>query len=554
MRVPKLVLIYLGTIVIPAGVLMWLGAQSFERQRQALAALTAEKLSTEMQKQLRQTAEGAFIDREHPIAKIFFRIQDGMVVQPALYSALPQPLPSDFSGAENQELALNRPDLALDSYRKLLEAHKHDALAMSRIARCLAKLGRDEEARSVWRTLAMQYPDERDLSHRPYGIVAAIAAGDTAGLYGKIESGRWELSADQAEYFLTQLDPTRVSPYLYRFKFARDLTEQFKPQGALGENELYLYRFGPHEIFYRAAAAGAIEGFEVDQSWVTGTLQHQVENEVGITASARQNQLVYGGAIALMLVIVSAGILLILRDASRESRTNQLRSDFVSSVSHELKTPITLIRLYSETLERHTLPEQQRSECHHIIVRESERLSRLVDQILTFSRIERASETYQLEKGDLAPVIARIVDEYRGFVERSGFTVRSSIAPLASQVRFDTNAVSKALLNLLDNAVKYSDESHDIEVRVNAEDKHILIEVQDHGIGIPHSEQQKIFERFYRVQNGSGKGGYGLGLFMVRHIMEAHGGRVEVESAPGQGSRFRLVFPVVHEWAKTASS
>jgi two-component system phosphate regulon sensor histidine kinase PhoR len=110
-------------------------------------------------------------------------------------------------------------------------------------------------------------------------------------------------------------------------------------------------------------------------------------------------------------------------------------------------------------------------------------------------------------------------------------------------VRFDEAALSQAVINLLDNAVKYSGQSRDIAVRIDVDGSSVMFEVQDHGGGIPISEQQKIFDRFYRIPDSNGKGGYGLGLFMVRHIMEAHGGRAEVESEPGRGSRFRLVFP-----------
>jgi signal transduction histidine kinase len=280
-----------------------------------------------------------------------------------------------------------------------------------------------------------------------------------------------------------------------------------------------------------------------------------MEEELGIKESERRNLFVYGGAVALVLGILSAGILLMLGHMSREARMGRLRSDFVSSVSHELKTPITLVRLYSETLLRHAgLREEERTDFYRIIMRESERLGRLVNQILAFSRVERGDQIYKFEEGDLAPALSGIVEDYREFLERAGFSVRRELPDSTPQVRFDPAALSQAVINLLDNAVKYSGESRDIAVRIDVHEKSVAFEVEDHGVGIPASEQQKIFERFYRIQNGSGKGGYGLGLFMVRHIMDAHGGRAEVESEPGRGSRFRLVFPVVNEWANNASS
>jgi len=546
--VPRLyrraILIYVATIVAPACGLVWLGVQSFERQRQALATLTAEKLKAEMEAVLHTAAERALTLHSHPAAKYFFTIEHGVVVRPALYAPPPIPVPPEYLEAERQE-DMNRPDLALESYRKLLAAHQHDSLALSRMARCLAKLGRQDEARNAWRTLAASYPDERDPFHRPYGIVGAIESGDTAGLYDRIASGHWELSADQAEYFLAQLDPQRTTPYLEQFRFARELSDQFRPQSALREGEIYNYSFGAWRVFYREDG-DTLTGFALNQDWVNGTLKPQIEHALGIMDTSGQGLRIYGGAIALVLVILSAGVGLLLRDIAREARTNRLRSDFVSSVSHELKTPITLIRLYSETLLRpDAFREEDRDGFYSIIVRESERLGRLVDRILTFSRVERGDQVYNLEEGDVAPVIARVVEDYREYLERAGFRLERALAPSAPPVRFDAGALSQAVVNLLDNAVKYSGESREIAVRLGAENGCVTLEVEDHGLGIPAAERERIFGRFYRVPNGSGKGGYGLGLFLVRHIMDAHGGRVDVDSEPGRGSRFRLMFPRV---------
>ena len=549
--VPRLyrraILIYIATIVAPACGLVWLGVQSFERQRQALVTLTAEKLAAKMESELHTVAERALTLHSDPAAKYFFTIEHGMVVRPALYAPPPVPVPREFLEAERQE-DMKRPDLALESYRRLLEAHQHESLALSRVARCLANLGRQEDARAAWRTLAASYPDERDPSHRPYGIVGAIESGDTSGLYDRIAAGHWDLSADQAEYFLTQLDPQRTTPYLEQFRFARDLSEQFRPPSALRENEIYSYSFGAWRIFYRVEDGDTLSGFVLNQDWVNGNLKPQIEHALGIADTSGQGLRIYGGAIALVLVILSAGVALLLRDIAREARTNRLRSDFVSSVSHELKTPITLIRLYSETLLRpDAFREEDRDGFYGIIVRESERLGRLVDRVLTFSRVERGDQVYNLEEGDVAPVIARVVEDYREYLERAGFRLERALAPSAPPVRFDSGALSQAVVNLLDNAVKYSGESRDIAVRLCTENGCVAFEVEDHGLGIPAAERERIFGRFYRVPNGSGKGGYGLGLFLVRHIMDAHGGRVDVESEPGRGSRFRLTFPKVSE-------
>ena len=542
MKLRRAILIYAATMVAPLCGLMWLGVRSFETQRRALAALQAEKLNEETEKAMRGAAETALARHSHPVAQYFFTIDHGAVTSPALHTLPPQPEPSAFLEAERQEAS--QPEAALKSYQRFLAAHDHESLALSRIARVLAALGRAEESRAAWRKLAASYPDDRDPYHRPYGIAAAMYAGDTQGLYDKIALGRWELSADQAEYFLSQLDPQRKTPYLDRFQFARELDEQFRPPGTLREGEIYSYSFGRRRIFYTDQGDGRIAGFALNSDWVEHTLRPQLARALDLTDATTRDLRVYGGAIAAVLLILSAGVALLWRDLSRETRLNRLRAEFVSSVSHELKTPITLIRLYGETLLR-GIDEQHREDFYRIITRESVRLGRLVEGVLRFSRVERGDEVYNFEEGDVAPVIGRVVDDYHEFLERSGFQVERALAESGPAVRFDAAALSQAVVNLLDNAVKYSGDSREIAVRLAARNGSVTFEVEDHGIGIEPAEREKIFERFYRVGNGSGKGGYGLGLFLVRHIMEAHGGRAEVESEPGQGSRFRLVFPVV---------
>jgi signal transduction histidine kinase len=537
----RAILIYVGTIVIPAAVLVWLGTHSFEIQRQSLEILRAQSLDSDMKAAELEAAKTALDEGSHPIANHFFTIEDGQVVQPALRSPLPELLPTEF--LEAGLLEETRPELALDTYRRLLATHGRKALALAGIARSLWKTGQEEKAQETWRTLAASYPDERDPAHRPYGIVAALYAEHTEGLYDRIVSGRWDLAADAAEPMLEALAPGRDSPYLDRFRFAQELDEQFRPQSARTTGEIYSYNVGSRRIFYRWESPDRLRGFSVNEEWVD-TQRGQIEQRLGITGGAGGGAWIYSGAIGLVVVLLSAGVLLLLRDVSREARTNRLRADFVSSVSHELKTPITLIRLYSETLLRHAgLREEERADFNRIIMRESDRLGRLVEQVLTFSRVERGDQIYNLSEGDPAPLVARVVDDYREYLERAGCSLKVEVPEHAPSVRFDPVAVSQALVNLIDNAVKYSGESRDITVRLYSLSEDVAIEVEDGGVGIAGAEQQKIFERFYRIQNGSGKGGYGLGLFLVRHIMEAHNGRAEVDSEPGRGSRFRLVFP-----------
>ena len=543
MKLRRAILIYLLAIGVPVCGLVWLGLQSFERQRQALSALRAEKLAAEVERRERAAAEAALAKQAGPVALHFFLIESGKVVKPALTSSLPDQLPIQFREAEGLESA-GAFEKALAIYTRLFSAGDRPSLALSRMARCMEKLGREREAREAWKKLALQYSGQRDLSHRPYGIVAAIAAGETQGLADRIVKGEWELPAEEAEYFLGELGAASSNRYLDRFRMARALAEHFHPVAAPKEGELYSQSVAGFSIYYRAAGPDRYEGMAVDPEWTNLALR-QVEREMGLAGGAQKEVVVYGAAIALVLLVLFAGLALLLRDVAREGRASRVRADFVSGVSHELKTPIALIRLYGDTLlERPELTAREREESYRIIVREAERLTHLVNQVMTFSRVERGAQRYELKTGDLAPVVERLLDEYDQFASRSGFTLHRSVAKSCPPVGFDSGAVTQALTNLLDNALKYSGERREIEVRLSAVEDHVIFEVEDHGYGIPSEEQSKIFDRFYRVSNGSGKGGYGLGLFLVQHIMQAHGGRVEVESEPGKGSTFRLIFPL----------
>jgi len=538
-------LLYLATIVAPVCVLLWMGLESFDRQRQAIQALSQEKLDAKVDAEARAAAADAFENRRHPIVRHFFVIDQGQVSEPMLRTPLPRVLPPEFVGPERQELALKRPDLALPQYRSLLARHKDDALALNFIARSLTALGRGTEARDTWRALARQFPDSRDLAGRPYGIVAAMNAGDTAGLFEQISSGRWDLSADQAAHFLTTLDPERPAVYLEQFEFARTLEAQFRPPTPPRPGEIETYAVANHRVFYREDGPGRMVGFEAAPEWMAA-LEQRVRADLKIEDTSRQAMLLYGGATALVLIMLSAGTVALLRDVSREARMTQLRADFVNGVTHDLKTPVSIMRLYGETLLRQRdLSEADRRDFYRVIARESARLGRLVDQVLTFSQAERGDIRYDMQTGDPAPVIAGIVDDYGEWLEHIGFRVERELPASAPPVRFDAAALSQAVVNLLDNAVKYSGASRTIAARLTASDARVTFEVEDHGVGIPAADRDRIFDRFYRAANDTGKGGSGLGLFMVRHIMEAHGGSADVESEPGRGSTFRLVFPVV---------
>ena len=256
----------------------------------------------------------------------------------------------------------------------------------------------------------------------------------------------------------------------------------------------------------------------------------------------RTSFLILGG----LSLLLTGGLLLTYRNVSKEMALARLKSDFVSNVSHELRTPLSLIRLYAETLEMGRLNSQEKYQEYYCIIRkESERLSALINNILDFSRIEAGRKEYDFRDTDMRELVRNTLESYRYQIEQHGFTFEEKIDPVPP-MRVDREAMARSIVNLVNNALKYSQDRKYIGVNLYRQNGAVKLEVIDHGIGIPSQEQQKIFEKFYRVGDPlvHNTKGSGLGLSLVRHIVEAHGGDVIVDSAPGQGSKFTITLPV----------
>ena len=250
------------------------------------------------------------------------------------------------------------------------------------------------------------------------------------------------------------------------------------------------------------------------------------------------------GALSLLM---GGGVLLAYRNVARELGLAKLKSDFVSNVSHELRTPLALIRLYAETLELGRISNPgKRQEYYEIIRKESERLTSLINNILDFSRIESGKKEYNFRETDVADLVRGTLESYRFEIEQNGFHFEQKIDNDLPQVRVDREAIARSLLNLVNNAVKYSATEKYLGVNLYRHNGGVNLEVVDHGIGIPAKEQPKIFEKFYRVCDPlvHDTKGSGLGLSLVRHIVQAHGGEIAVESEPGQGSKFIITLPL----------
>jgi signal transduction histidine kinase len=264
-------------------------------------------------------------------------------------------------------------------------------------------------------------------------------------------------------------------------------------------------------------------------------------------AAIDRQVMLFSGAFGLLLIVIAAGLVATYRLVRRETETARLKAEFVANVSHDLKTPLSLIRVFGETLEMgRVADEARRHEYYRVITHESERLSRLIENVLDFSRIEGGRRTYDRVPVSVEPLVRDTVESFGYVLAQQGFKVDVAVAAGLPEVPMDPDAVSQALANLIDNAIKYSEERKVLTVEARLRDGGLALTVGDEGIGIPRGEQGRIFDKFYRVGRSEvqGRRGSGVGLALVRHVALAHGGRVSVDSRPGEGSRFTLWLPL----------
>jgi two-component system phosphate regulon sensor histidine kinase PhoR len=250
-----------------------------------------------------------------------------------------------------------------------------------------------------------------------------------------------------------------------------------------------------------------------------------------------------GGAVAVIVL----GLILLAVAIRRERRANELKSDFISNVSHELKTPLSIISMFGEMLANgRTKSPEQATEYAEIIWRESVRLGRLIDNVLDFAKIERGMGVYEFAESDITEVVLRAIDLANRRLQAADMTLEPHLEEDLPLVRLDANAFTLAVLNLVDNAIKYAAGGKKIELALRREGDRVVLAVRDFGPGIPLEEQDRIFERFYRAKEMRLKPirGSGIGLALVQHIARAHGGDVTVQSESGKGATFQLWLPI----------
>lgn len=527
--------------------------------------------------------------QRHPLVEAVLVADDRELVYPRVHPAAPEPL-EDWLGA---------PTIATPGGARL-SAASTDTTSARRRAWALAADARayatrdDPRAVAAYRRLLVDHAHLYSPAGWPYALIAATALrrlgaltpAERLHLIDLLAGQRWTLTPAQLTHHLETLGLTtesRLAPVARHAELTGQIASVLtSPAADARAPGIRAVRVAGEEhvlaVVHPPAGSPRVAGLLLSRAVLDEQLQQVVDREVGagrraylgpdvpeqhapfrsilrgwrvaIAAppahDARWSGLLpFGGSVLAVLLVLVMGVVLLRRDVARESELNRLRADLVSGVSHELKAPASVIRLYAETLEAHEdLSAESRHQFTQAIMEETDRLQRLLADVVDFSRIQQGQRTYALAPAPLAPVVEAVAERFRRYADLHGFRFACRIVAPASDIVMDVRAVEQAILNLLDNAVKYSGDDKSIDLELHQAADAAVVTVRDHGPGVPAAEQQRIFERFHRGSHPD-RGGYGLGLYLVRHIMDAHGGGVDLESAAGMGSAFRLRFPLM---------
>lgn len=537
------------------------------------------------------------------------RVQSGRVAYLPVVPSLPEASSTVFAEGERLEFVGRSPGMAADWFQPLTESPNHAVVAgaLVRLGRTLSKAGRLEDAAATYKRLMTL--DDVSVGGVPASLVGKYALGRLLQeqrrehelrqlgmtLRTDLLAGRWLLpgsvyrlyagdavkwsgtasQSSDSEMFAEAVNTlwlrwNSVPPALRAATSRETVTVAGETLTVLSRTVRGSYRAvvaksdaveaewmtpieslsRAHQVHVDVQGTGTLDGARVRRSaadsglpWALtiSTLQPPPEQSA---FAFRRYSLVAG--FALLLVMAAVAGYSIIRAVNRELTVARMQSEFVATVSHEFRTPLTTLRQFTDMLrDQPSLGAERRSLAYEAQSRATERLTRLVESMLDFGRMEAGAHRYRFEARDCTALVRRIVDDYSNVARSSGHTVAFAGNGPAN-IDGDEEALSTAVRNLLDNAVKYSPQAQAVDVGVQRRNGDVFISVQDHGIGIPAHEQGQIFTKFHRGEQARTRGikGTGIGLAMVHEIVKAHHGRVEVESAPGAGSTFTIVLPV----------
>lgn len=264
-----------------------------------------------------------------------------------------------------------------------------------------------------------------------------------------------------------------------------------------------------------------------------------------LAKSRTRKNIILIGIVDLVLLL---GIWLIYRNVNKQMELARLKSDFVSNVSHEIRTPLALIQMYIESLEMGRVTSKEKiQEYYSVILQETQRLTGIVNKILNFSQIESGKRRYAFGEVKLNEAVNKVITSFKLVLDRNNFKTALNLSDDLPVLLADRESIADVLVNMIDNAIKYSDSEKYIEIQTGYDQKYVLLRITDKGVGISQKDQKNIFDKFYRVteKNLALKAkGSGLGLTIVKHIVDAHNGKIEVKSEPGNGTEFTVYFPI----------
>jgi signal transduction histidine kinase len=514
------------------------------------------------------------------------------------------PAPSEsaaraFDAADELELRDQQYDRAIAAVEPLLNNPATRPEALLRIARIHRKANRPQTALAVYERLGSEQTG--NLSGTPYALLAANArcqilaqlgkredaANEARSLRAALLEGRWPIRRETFDYYWAELNSfgiasgappesllemsALVSGLYNRWQGAIRAGSTASGRNPAADFSLLVWNATsdrlvavvtrpdwlgsslglPEDIRWSIVAPGASvpDGLSVMRSLADAQLPGRIEffNLQQPSSAARSRRGLWAAGVVLMLLLVLVSAYAVHRAISQELRVAQLQSDFVSAVSHEFRSPLTTLRTITELLAQNRITDEaRRRQSYQFLDHETNRLHRLVEDLLDFGRMESGRKQYHLQAHDAFQLVKATVDDFSEEAEAHGFRIETNLGSTAATVQADEEAFRRAIRNLLENAIKYSPECKTVWVDGAVNDHQVSISVRDQGMGIDAREQREIFHKFVRGADAkkSGIKGTGIGLSMVHQISRALGGEIHLQSKVGAGSTFTIVLPL----------